>query len=182
MKLVFSFLILAATQFTSGANMNSIYEIETKTLTGKPVKLSEYKGKTLLIVNVASKCGYTKQYDGLEKLYTKYKDKGLVVLGFPSNDFGAQEPGSNDEIAKFCKLTYGVNFPMFTKGPVSGDSKQELYKYLTSHAPKGHEGEVKWNFEKFLISPTGEIKGRFLSKVEPESKELVTEIEKSLSK
>lgn len=165
-----------------GACMQSFFDLEAKTIYGKPTHLKEYKGKTLLVVNVASKCGYTKQYEGLEKLYNKFKDKGFVILGFPSNDFGSQEPGTNDEIAKFCKLNFGVTFPLFYKGPVTGSEQQPIYKFLVENSPQGSQGPVKWNFEKFLINSKGEVKGRFLSKVEPESKELMTEIEKLLNK
>jgi glutathione peroxidase len=141
-----------------------------KGLDGKDVDLSQYKGKVVLYVNVASKCGYTPQYKGLQALYEKYKDKGLVIIGVPANDFGKQEPGSDDEIAKFCESKYGVTFPMLAKvSTIVGDEKVPLYKYLTSKDtdPK-FAGEVKWNFTKFLIGRNGEIVSRFEPKVKPE--------------
>lgn len=162
----------------SMAGAASLYEIPLTTIDGKSATLATYKGKTLLIVNTASKCGYTPQYEGLEKVYSKYKDKGLVVLGFPSNDFGSQEPGTNKEIKHFCKAKYSVDFPMFTKLPVTGDEKQPLYKFLTENAPT--KGEIKWNFEKFLISPKGAIVARFVSSVTPD--EITDDIEKNLPK
>jgi glutathione peroxidase len=159
----------------------NIYDIQVKTIDGKEESLSNYKGKTLLIVNTASKCGYTNQYDGLEALYSKYKDKGFVVMGFPSNDFGAQEPGSDEEIQDFCETRFKVDFPMFTKAPVKGPSKQPLFSYLTQHGSKDFQGEVQWNFEKFLVSPSGEIVNRFASKVKPEDSELVDAVKSCLS-
>ena len=144
--------------------------------TGKPESLCQYRGKVLLIVNTASYCGYTHQYEGLEALYRKYKDRGLVVLGFPSNDFGAQEPGSNKEIAEFCRLTYGVEFPMFEKSSVASLRTNPLYADLlarTGQAPK-------WNFHKYLIDRNGNAVGTFASGVEPNDRELLTPLEKLL--
>lgn len=157
-----------------------VLNFKMKTLAGHDVDLSKYNGKVILMVNTASKCGYTPQYEGLQALYTKYKDKGLVLLGFPANDFGQQEPGTNAEIAEFCKANYGVTFDMFSKVVVTGNDKTPLYKYLTEHAPK--TGEVKWNFEKFLISKDGKIVNRYLSKVEPTSDEITKAIEAELAK
>jgi glutathione peroxidase len=151
-----------------------------KSLTGQDVNLADYSGKVILMVNTASKCGYTPQYEGLQALYTKYKDKGLVLLGFPSNDFGGQEPGTDSQIAEFCKANYGVTFPMFSKVAVKGDQKVALYKYLTEHAPT--TGEIKWNFEKFLIGKEGKIVNRFLSKIEPTSDEITKAVEAELAK
>lgn len=149
---------------------------------GKPVNLADYQGKVILMINVASKCGHTKQYAGLEKLYEKYKDQGLVILGFPANNFGGQEPGSDEEIATFCKKNYGVTFPLFSKISVKGDDKAPLYQYLTEEKTNAQSpGEVKWNFEKFLIGKDGQIAGRFVSKVQPDSEELVGAIEKQLA-
>jgi glutathione peroxidase len=144
--------------------------------TGKPESLCQYRGKVLLIVNTASYCGYTHQYEGLEALYRKYKDRGLVVLGFPSNDFGAQEPGSNKEIAEFCRLTYGVEFPMFEKASVSSLRTNPLYADLlarTGQAPK-------WNFHKYLIDRNGNAAGTFASGVEPNDRQLLVPLEKLL--
>jgi glutathione peroxidase len=145
--------------------------------TGKPETLCQYRGKVLLVVNTASYCGYTHQYEGLEALYRKYKDRGLVVLGFPSNDFGAQEPGSNQEIAEFCRLTYGVQFPMFEKSSVASLKANPLFAELlaiTGQSPK-------WNFHKYLIDRNGNAAGTFASKVEPDNRELVTLLEKLLA-
>lgn len=154
-----------------------------KSLAGKDVDLAKYQGKVVLIVNVASHCGYTAQYPGIEALYKKYAGQGLAVLGFPANNFGAQEPGSDEEIATFCQKNYGVSFDMFSKVSVKGDDKTPLYQYLTSETtnPK-FPGEVGWNFEKFLIGRNGEIAGRFASGVTPEAPELVSAIEAELAK
>ncbi len=152
-----------------------------KTIDGKDVSLCEYKGDVVLIVNVASKCGYTPQYKGLEELNKAYRDKGLRILGFPANDFGSQEPGSDSEIKQFCSLNYGVTFDMFSKITVKGDGMNPLYKYLT--AGGGNEalaGDVKWNFQKYLIDRNGNLVAVFPSKVEPMSSELTSAIEKLL--
>ncbi len=150
-----------------------------KSIDGKPVDLSKYQGRVVLMVNVASQCGYTPQYAGLEELHKKYAATGLSILGFPSNDFGAQEPGSDPEIAQFCKQNYGVEFDMFSKIVVRGSGQAPLYKYLTAH-PK-FSGQVNWNFEKFLIGRHGEVIGRFKSEVEPSSKQMVSAIENALA-
>ncbi len=155
---------------------SSVHEFTMNNLAGKPVSLADYKGKVVLVVNVASKCGYTPQYEGLEALYKKYKDKGLVVLGFPANNFGSQEPGTNDEIGAFCKSKYGVTFPMFAKISVKGDDKAPLYGFLTSTG-----GEIPWNFTKFLVGKDGKPMQRFASNVEPNSSELSAAIEKALA-
>jgi glutathione peroxidase len=161
--------------------VKNLYDIEAKTMDGKTVKLEQYKGKTLLIVNTASKCGFTGQYEGLQKLYETYQDKGFVVLGFPSNDFLKQEPGTNEEIASFCQLNYGVSFPMFEKISVKGDEQHPLYAYLTSKETNPtFDGKISWNFNKFLVSPAGEIVGRFGSRTKPSDKELVAAIETQL--
>lgn len=167
-------------QVATGEASESIYAHKVKDIDGKEVDLAQFKGKTLLIVNTASQCGYTKQYDGLEALYRKYKGKGLVVMGFPSNDFGGQEPGSNEEIKQFCQTKFSVDFPMFAKGPVKGSEKQPLFSSLTQNAPE--KGEIKWNFEKFVVSPQGQVVGRFESKVTPEDPKLLRVIEKNLPK
>jgi glutathione peroxidase len=144
----------------------NISDIAVKTITGEDKKLSDYAGKVLLIVNVASRCGYTGQYKGLEALNQQYQGRGLQVLGFPCNDFGAQEPGSNEEIATFCDRNYGVTFDLFDKVAILGASKHPLYSALTATAPAG---DVKWNFEKFLVNKNGEVVGRFGSSATPES-------------
>jgi glutathione peroxidase len=153
---------------------------EVKKIDGSAVDLSKYKGKVVLIVNVASRCGYTPQYAGLQKLYDTYKDKGLVVLGFPANEFGAQEPGSDAEIASFCSSKYGVTFDMFSKIVVKGPNKAPLYQALTEGATP--PGEVSWNFEKFLIGRDGKIVGRYKSAVAPDDGKLTGAIEAELGK
>jgi len=161
----------------------SVLKFTMPSLDGKDVDLSQYQGKVLLMVNTASKCGYTKQYAGLEALYEKYSDKGLVILGFPCNQFGGQEPGSSDEIAAFCKKNFGVSFPMFAKIEVNGDGAAPLYKLLTGkETDAARAGEVKWNFEKFLISRDGQIVKRFRSAVAPDADALVKAVEAELAK
>ena len=159
---------------------SSISDITVTTIDGKPKPLSDYAGQVLLIVNVASQCGYTPQYKGLEQLNQIYKAKGLRVLGFPCNDFGAQEPGTNQEIVQFCDRNYGVTFEMFDKVHAKGASKDPLYQTLTDSVIPA--GDVSWNFEKFLISKTGEVVARYRSSVSPDSSELVSAIERELAK
>ncbi|GAB3405218.1 glutathione peroxidase [Flindersiella endophytica] len=159
----------------------SIYDIPLSTISGDDAKLGDYAGRALLLVNVASKCGLTPQYNGLEALQERYADRGFTVLGFPCNQFGGQEPGSNEEIKEFCSTTYGVTFPMFDKIEVNGDDRHPLYQELTSVVDaEGEAGDVQWNFEKFLVSPDGQIVGRFRPRTEPESTELVAAIEAQL--
>jgi len=155
-----------------------------KGIDGKDVDLAQYQGKVVLIVNVASKCGYTKQYKGLQAVYENYKDKGFVIVGVPANDFGMQEPGTDAEIVKFCSSKYGVTFPLLAKvSTIVGDDKVPLYKYLTSKETDAKfAGEIKWNFTKFLIGRNGEIVSRFDSKVTPESEEVTKAIEDELAK
>ena len=160
---------------------NNIYDVTVKDMSGNNVSLSDYKGKVLLIVNVASKCGYTPQYEGLEKLYEKYKDQGFEILAFPCNDFGGQEPGTNDQIKEFCTTTFGVTFPLFDKIKVLGDEKEPLYKKLINN-PTTEQGDIKWNFEKFLISKNGDVIARYRSAVEPMSDEIVGAVEAELVK
>jgi len=180
----------------------SVYEIPVNTIAGKQTTLGEYKGKVALVVNVASKCGLTKQYEGLESLYKSYRDKGLVVLGFPANDFKEQEPGTNAEIQSFCTLNFGVDFPLFEKITVTGEGKHPLYKALIEAQPtataekpgafrenlKGFgitptaEPEVLWNFEKFLLSKDGAVVARFSPDVTPDSPLITKAIEAELAK
>ena len=154
--------------------MSSIYDITANTLTGEPLSLSAFKGKVLLIVNTASHCGFTGQYEGLEAMYRKYKDQGLVVLGFPCNQFGAQEPGSAEEIGAFCEKNYGVSFPMFEKIDVNGSNAHPLFQLLKSEASGllGTEG-IKWNFTKFLVDREGKVHERFAPTTGPESLESI---------
>ena len=148
----------------------SIYDFKVKNIKNEEVKLSDYKGKVLLIVNTASKCGLTPQYEGLEDLYKKYKDQGLVVLAFPCNQFGSQEPGSNEEISSFCDLQFNITFPLFDKIDVNGEGTHPVYKYLKEQAP-GILGskKIKWNFTKFLVSSNGDSITRYASTSKPES-------------
>jgi glutathione peroxidase len=159
-----------------------IYEFSIKTIDGKPKTLADYEGKVLLIVNVASKCGFTRQYEGLEKLHEKYGPKGLAVLGFPANEFGSQEPGSDEQIQTFCTTQYGVKFDMLSKVKVKGPGIDPLFAYLTNLEtnPK-FGGDIKWNFTKFAVGRTGEVIGRFEPKVEPTSAELENAIEAALA-
>jgi glutathione peroxidase len=155
----------------------SIYDIEVTTIDGEVVKLEKFKGKKLLIVNTASKCGYTPQYEELEKLYEKYKDQ-LVVLGFPCNQFGGQEPGSEKEIKAFCTKNYGVTFPMFSKIDVKGENQHPLYRWLTNKELNGVESsKVKWNFHKYLIDENGNYIAHFPSSVNPMSEEIIRYLE-----
>ncbi|MDZ4710822.1 MAG: glutathione peroxidase [bacterium] len=158
----------------------NIYDLSVKTMDGEVKQLSDYKGKVLLIVNVASKCGYTTQYEGLEKIYEANKDKGFEILAFPCNDFGEQEPGSNDEIRTFCETKYSVTFPLFDKVQVLGENKNPLYERLINNSEPA--GDIGWNFEKFLIDKEGDIAGRYKSKVKPESEELTAAIDQELKK
>lgn len=158
----------------------NIYDLSVKTMEGESKKLSDYSGKVLMIVNVASKCGYTPQYEGLENIYKKYRDNGFEILAFPCNDFGGQEPGTNEEIRTFCESKYDITFPLFDKVRVLGDQKSPLYERLINNS--NPTGDIGWNFEKFLISAKGDIVSRFKSKISPESDEIISAIEKELSK
>jgi len=161
----------------------SLYDIPIATLDGDPSSLAPYRGKTLLLVNVASKCGLTPQYEGLERLQEKYEDRGFSVLGFPCNQFGGQEPGGPEEIATFCSTTYGVTFPMFEKIEVNGPGRHELYSELTAVSDsEGEAGDIQWNFEKFVVSPSGEIVARFRPLVDPEDPSVEHAIEEQLGR
>jgi glutathione peroxidase len=156
------------------------YSQSASDLDGKPAPLSSYAGKVALVVNTASRCGLTGQYEGLQKLHSKYRDQGFVVLGFPSNDFMGQEPGSNAEIKLFCEKNYRVDFPLFNKDHVKGDSKQPVYKYLTEGPQPEFHGEISWNFEKFLVGRDGKIVARFSPRTSPEDPELLVKLESAL--
>ncbi len=161
--------------------MKSIYDISVKDIKGKPLTLGEYKGKVMLIVNVASQCGYTPQYEGLEKIYETYQSKGFVVLGFPANNFGGQEPGTEAEIQQFCSTTYGVKFPMFSKVSATGSDIHPLYKYLTEKETNPQfAGKITWNFNKFLVDCNGNLIARFDSSDKPESVKVTQAIEQAL--
>ncbi|MFD9129048.1 glutathione peroxidase [Kitasatospora sp. NPDC059571] len=159
----------------------SLYDIPLRTLAGEPSSLADHKGKALLLVNVASKCGLTPQYAGLERLQQRYADRGFTVLGFPCNQFLGQEPGSAEEIQTFCSTTYGVSFPLFEKIDVNGEDRHPLYERLTETADaEGAAGDVQWNFEKFLLSSDGSVVGRFRPRTEPEADEIIAAIEANL--
>ncbi len=161
--------------------MSTIFDFSVDTIDGKSVSLSEYKGSVVMIVNVASKCGFTPQYEGLQELYEQYKERGFTILGFPANNFMWQEPGSDEEIKSFCKINYGVTFPMFSKISVKGKDIHPLYEFLTStETNPDYSGKITWNFNKFLIGRDGSIINRFDSKVEPKSDEVIKAIEEAL--
>ncbi len=162
---------------TMAANKDHV-AIPFESIDGKKISLKDWQGKVVLIVNVASKCGNTPQYSGLEKLYQTYKDKGLVVVGFPANNFGGQEPGTNEEILNFCRTNYDVTFPMMSKVSVKGDDKHPLFVYLTEKSSL--PGEIQWNFSKFLLDKRGNLVARYSSQVKPDDKELVEKIESLL--
>ena len=178
MKYLLGVLLMTTTAFAA----SSVHEFTLKAINGTPTSLASYKGKVILIVNVASQCGYTYQYEGLQALYVKYKDRGLVVAGFPANNFGGQEPGTNVEIGAFCKAKFGVTFPMFSKISVAGKDKAPLYQFLTDKAANPKTGgEIPWNFTKYLVDRNGKVLARFDAPVEPESKELTSAIEAALA-
>ena len=171
-----SALTLGLAMTLSSFAASSVHEFTMKDIDGKPVALSQFKGKVVLFVNVASRCGYTPQYSGLESLYRKYKDRGFVIVGVPANNFGGQEPGSNEEIKQFCSRKYDVTFPMMSKVSVKGGDITPLYAFLTS--AKG--GDIGWNFTKFLVGKDGKVIERFESSVAPEAPELVSVLEKAI--
>jgi glutathione peroxidase len=169
-------LIMAGSLFAA----SSVYTFTLNSIDGKSAPLAGYKGKVVLLVNVASQCGYTPQYSALEATYEKYKDQGFVILGFPANNFGAQEPGTNEEIKTFCTRKYSVTFPMYAKISVKGADQSPLYAYLTKDTGPGIAGDIKWNFTKFLVDRNGNVVQRFESAVTPDSKEVVSAIEHQL--
>jgi len=159
----------------------SVYDVSAAALDGSQDALAKQRGNVALVVNVASQCGLTPQYSGLQHLYEQYRDRGFAVLGFPCNQFGAQEPGTADEIKTFCETSYSVTFPMFEKIEVNGDGRHELYQQLTPEADaEGHTGDIRWNFEKFLVSRDGDVLARFSPMVDPEAPEIVSAIEGAL--
>ena len=188
-KIIFTIVLITSLQLFAQDNstknnkgessMDSINDITVLDMNNKVVKLSDYNGKVLMIVNVASECGYTKQYAGLQEIYDKYNPQGFEILAFPCNDFGGQEPGTNEQIQNFCSSKFGVNFKLFNKIKVLGEDKSPLYERLINNSVT-EKGDVKWNFEKFLISKEGEIVSRYRSKVEPNSEELISAIESEL--
>jgi len=170
-------LVMAGSIFAAASGF---YTFTLNAIDGRPAPLADYKGKVILVVNVASQCGYTPQYSALESIYEKYKDQGFVILGFPANNFGQQEPGTNEEIKTFCTRKYSVTFPIYAKISVKGSDEAPLYAYLTKDTEPGIRGDIKWNFTKFLIDRNGNVVQRFEPAVTPDSKEVVAVIEKQL--
>jgi len=169
------------TAASSGEKMTSIYDFTLKDIDHKEVNLGQYRGKVVMVVNVASRCGFTPQYEGLQKTYLKYKDRGFVILGFPANNFMSQEPGTDEEIKTFCSTKYSVTFPIFSKISVKGEDMHPLYKFLTSKETNPEfGGDIKWNFNKFLVDRNGKVIARFEPAVKPESDPVVQAIEKAL--
>lgn len=162
---------------SAGAPVAGLIDHTVQSLEGESVDLATYRGRPMLIVNTASKCGYTPQYEGLQELYERYRERGLVVVGFPSNDFGNQEPGSAEEIGSFCRLNYGVTFPMMAKVHTKGPDQAPIYRALTSESAEKYRGEVKWNFTKFLVDPEGRVVARFEPSVEPLDERITSSIE-----
>src|ERR1700690_1716822 len=175
--LTFGVLLIMATSLFAGSG---VYSFPLNSIDGKPAPLADYKGKVVLMVNVASQCGYTPQYSALEALYEKYKDQGFVIVGFPANNFGAQEPGTNEEIKTFCSRKYSVTFPLYSKVSVKGADQAPLYQYLTKDADPSHTGDIKWNFTKFLVDRNGNVVQRFEPAVTPDSADVTSAIEKLL--
>ena len=175
-------LVLGLVMIMAGSAVAAnIYDFTLPSIDGKPMPLAGFKGKVVLVVNVASRCGYTPQYSALESLYEKYKDRGFVIVGFPANNFGAQEPGTNAEIKTFCSRKYNVTFPLYSKVSVKGDDQTPLYRYLTKQTGPSIAGDIKWNFTKFLVDRKGNVVERFESAVTPDSKEVVSAVEKQLA-
>jgi glutathione peroxidase len=159
----------------------TLFDIPARTIEGKETSLGEYRGKVVLVANTASKCGFTPQFKSLETIYNRYRDQGFVVLGFPSNDFFRQDPGSNEEIKSFCENAFGVTFPLFEKAPVTGEEKQPVFKFLTEQQPDGLQGRVWWNFEKFLVDRSGRLIARWRSRTDPTAAEITSKIEQLLA-
>lgn len=180
MKLLLTIFLTLSLSNNIMITNESIYDFPLTDIDGNEMTLESYKGNVLLIVNVASKCGYTPQYEGLQSIYEEFKDDGLVVIGFPANNFRGQEPGTNEDIKQFCRLEYGVEFPMAAKVSVKGDDQAPLFTYLTSLENQDFDGDIKWNFEKFLIDREGNLIRRFRSSVKPESETLTSAIKSLL--
>ncbi len=177
MRFLVMLLLLTGTVFAT-----DFYAIKEKNIKGEDFKMSDLKGKTVLIVNIASQCGYTRQLEGLETLYKKYKAQNFVIVGVPTNDFGGQTPEDDKEMLEFCQKNYNVTFPVLTKKTVEGKEKRELYKFLTEETPKEFQGDIGWNFEKFLVDKSGKVVGRYKSSVKPDDSELTKTIEQTLRK
>jgi len=182
---VLGHLLVGVIVFMTAASLyaaSNIYDFTLPLLNGKAAPLASYKGKVVLVVNVASRCGFTPQYTALEATYEKYKDQGFVIIGFPANNFGGQEPGTNEEIQKFCTGKYNVTFPVYGKVSVKGDDQTPLYSYLTKEANPSVAGDIEWNFTKFLVDRNGNVVQRFESAVTPDSPEVIAAIETQLKK
>jgi glutathione peroxidase len=165
-----------------GKKVKNIYQFKVLNIDGKEVNLTDYKGKTILLVNVASKCGFTKHYKNLTELNEKYKGKNFAIFGFPANEYGGQEPGSNEEIKSFCSLNYAVTFPMFSKVVAKGKNQSPLFQYLTTAENPDFKGDIEWNFEKFLIGPDGQLKHRYKSNVVPTDEKITKAIDELIVK
>src|SRR6202167_4062949 len=174
-------LMLCMACASLAAQSKSIYDFTMKSIDGQPLSLGSYSGKVVLLVNVASKCGFTPQYAGLEAVYEKYKDRGLVIVGIPANNFAQQEPGTDEEIKQFCSSKYSVTFPLMAKISVKGDDKAPLYKFLTESPTAGDfKGDITWNFNKFLVDRNGNVIGRFVSPTKPDDPALVAAVQSAL--
>jgi len=182
-SLFFLILLINESAAEEKQDEKDIFDFTLNSIDGDPVPLMRFKGKVILLVNVASKCGLTPQYEGLQKLYSKYKDRDFIILGFPANNFLKQEPGTDKEIKSFCSVNYGVEFPIFSKISVKGKNQHPLYKFLTSKETNPlFPGKIRWNFEKFIFNRNGEMTGRFHPKVKPDDKQIIELIEKELSR
>ena len=178
-KLLFGLLFFATALMAAD---KSVYDFTLNSIDGQPAPLGAYKGKVVLLVNVASRCGFTPQYTALESVYEKFKDRGLVIVGIPANNFGSQEPGTNQEIKTFCSTKYNVTFPMMSKVSVKGEDQTPLYRFLTDKTANPHTGgEIQWNFTKFLVGPDGRVMARFEPVITPDSPEITAAIEKALA-
>lgn len=181
MKIIILFLISTLIMGTQAEKADSFYDFKLQSLTNsEKLDFADYEGKVILAVNTASKCGYTSQYEGLQNLYETYRDQGLVIIGFPSGDFGGQEYGTNEEIAEFCEVNFGVEFPLSTKISVTGNDKHPVFNYLTQADNPDFAGEISWNFEKFLINRDGQLIRRFKTQTSPKDNEIVDAIESLL--
>ncbi len=180
MKFVITIVSLFCIMGIANNTTDSIYDFKLTGIEGDKLDLASYEGRALLIVNTASECGYTPQYSGLQKLYEEYKEEGFTIIGFPANNFGGQEPGSDHDILQFCEVNYGVTFPLASKVSVKGDDIHPLFAYLTTTENKSFKGDIKWNFEKFLIDKNGNLVERFRSNVKPESEQLKSAIKELL--
>jgi len=178
MKLILPLILLFG--MITNENGDSVYDFKFNLIDGQEVSMSEFEGSVLLIVNTASECGFTRQYDGLQSLHEKYKDEQFYVLGFPANNFGGQEPGSDEEILEFCRVNFGVEFPLFSRISVKGDDIHPMFNYLINSENRDFGGDIAWNFEKFLIDRNGNLLRRFKSNVEPDSEELISALESAL--